>query len=110
MMKKFSLRKKRLRIKRNQLPIYIMIAPMVLFALLPIMYIIFTAFKPIGELFAYPPKLITLRPTWDNFRKLFEASENTVFPLAMYLFNSIVTTISVVLLGMTISVCAAYSL
>ena len=109
-MKKFSLRKKRLRIKRNQLPIYIMIAPMVLFALLPILYIIFTAFKPIGELFAYPPKFITLRPTWDNFRKLFEASENTVFPLAMYLFNSIVTTICVVFFGMTIAVCAAYSL
>lgn len=74
------------------------------------MYIVFTAFKPIGELFAYPPKFITLRPTFDNFRKLFEASENTVFPLSMYLFNSIVTTILVVVLGMVIALCAAYVL
>ena len=109
-MKKFSFRKKRLRVKRSQLPIYIMISPMILFASLPILYIVFTAFKPIGELFAYPPKFITLRPTWDNFSKLFEASENTVFPLSMYLFNSIVSTATVVCLGMAIAVCAAYAL
>lgn len=109
-MKKLSFRKKRLRVKRSQLPIYIMISPMILFASLPILYIIFTAFKPIGELFAYPPKFITLRPTLDNFSKLFEASENTVFPLSMYLFNSIVSTVTVVCLGMAIAVCAAYAL
>lgn len=109
-MKKLKFRKKRLRVKRSQVPIYIMISPMILFASLPILYIVFTAFKPIGELFAYPPKFITLRPTLDNFSKLFEASENTVFPLSMYLFNSIVSTVSVVCLGMAIAVCAAYAL
>jgi len=83
---------------------------MVLLSLLPILYIVFTAFKPIGELFAYPPKFITLRPTFDNFRKLFEASENTVFPLSMYLFNSVVSTVLVVFLGMAIALCAAYVL
>lgn len=109
-MKKLSFRKKRLQVKRNPLPIYIMIAPMILFASLPILYIVFTAFKPVGELFAYPPKFITLRPTLNNFAKLFEASENTVFPLSMYLFNSIVTTLCVVILGMIIALCAAYAL
>ena len=111
-MKKFKLtkRQKRLRIQRSQLPAYIALTPMVLLSLLPILYIVFTAFKPIGELFAYPPKFITLRPTFDNFRKLFEASENTVFPLSMYLFNSIVSTVLVVFLGMAIALCAAYVL
>lgn len=111
-MKKGLLKKrhKRLRLKRSQWPVYIFLTPMVLLSILPIMYIVFTAFKPIGELFAYPPKFITLRPTFDNFRKLFEASENTVFPLSMYLFNSIVTTILVVVLGMVIALCAAYVL
>jgi len=111
-MKKMKLpkRHKRLRIQRSQLPAYIALTPMVLLSLLPILYIVFTAFKPIGELFAYPPKFITLRPTFDNFRKLFEASENTVFPLSMYLFNSVVSTILVVFLGMAIALCAAYVL
>ena len=87
---KLGKKQRRLRIKRPQWHIYLMLAPMVLLSILPIMYIVFTAFKPIGELFAYPPKFYTLNPTWDNFRKLFEASEDTVFPLSMYLFNSIV--------------------
>lgn len=107
---KLGKKQRRLRIKRPQWHIYLMLAPMVLLSILPIMYIVFTAFKPIGELFAYPPKFYTLNPTWDNFRKLFEASEDTVFPLSMYLFNSIVSTVAVVLIGMIISLVAAYAL
>ena len=103
-------KQKKLRMKRSQWPVYLMLAPMVLMSILPIMYIVFTAYKPIGELFAYPPTFITLRPTWDNFRKLFEASEDTIFPLSMYLFNSIVSTAAVVLIGLMIAVAAAYVL
>lgn len=110
-MKKEQKRKqKKLRMKRSQWPVYLMLSPMVLMSILPIMYIVFTAFKPIGELFAYPPKFITLRPTLDNFKKLFEASEDTIFPLSMYLFNSVVSTLAVVLIGLMIAVAAAYVL
>lgn len=107
---KFPKRHKRLRIHRSQWPAYLLLSPMVLMSILPILYIVFTAFKPIGELFAYPPKFITTRPTMDNFKKLFEASEDTVFPLSMYLFNSIVSTLAVVLFGLIIAVAAAYAL
>ena len=107
---KFPKRHKRLRVHRSQWPAYLLLSPMVLMSILPILYIVFTAFKPIGELFAYPPKFITTRPTMDNFKKLFEASEDTVFPLSMYLFNSIVSTLAVVLFGLIIAVAAAYAL
>lgn len=107
---KIGKKQKKFRFKRPQWHIYLLLAPMVLLSILPIMYIVFTAFKPIGELFAYPPKFITLRPTLDNFQKLFEASEDTIFPLSMYLFNSIVSTAAVVLIGMIIAVMAAYAL
>ena len=103
-------KQRKFRFKRPQWHIYLMLAPMVLLSILPIMYIVFTAFKPIGELFAYPPKFITTRPTMDNFKKLFEASEDTVFPLSMYLFNSIVSTLAVVIFGLIIAVAAAYAL
>ena len=103
-------RQKKLRLNRSQWPVYLLLSPMVLMSILPILYIVFTAFKPIGELFAYPPKFITLRPTLDNFKKLFEASEDTIFPLSMYLFNSIVSTAAVVLIGMIIAIAAAYAL
>ena len=46
----------------------------------------------------------------DNFRRLFEATENTLFPLSIYLFNSIVSTGIVVVAGIFISVAAAYVL
>lgn len=108
--KKQNTRQKKLRLKRSQWPIYLLVSPMVLLSVLPIMYIVFTAFKPIGELFAYPPKFITTNPTGDNFRKLFEASEDTIFPLSMYLFNSIVSTAAVVFLGLAIALAAAYVL
>lgn len=107
---KFKKRQKKLRLNRSQWPVYLLLSPMVLMSILPILYIVFTAFKPIGELFAYPPKFITLRPTWDNFRKLFEASEDTIFPLSMYLFNSVVSTLAVVFIGLAIAVAAAYAL
>lgn len=103
-------KQRKFRFKRPQWHIYLLLAPMVLLSILPIMYIVSTAFKPIGELFAYPPKFFTLRPNMDNFRKLFEASEDTIFPLSMYLFNSIVSTAAVVLIGMIIAVMAAYAL
>ena len=107
---KLKKKEKKFRFKRPQWSIYLILMPMVLLSMLPILYIVFTAFKPIGELFAYPPKFITTRPTFDNFRKLFEASEDTVFPLSMYLFNSIVSTAAVVLFGTMIAVAASYAL
>lgn len=93
-----------------QLVVYLILLPMLAVMILPILYIVFTAFKPMGELFAYPPKFITTNPTGDNFRKLFEATENTLFPLSIYLFNSIVSTLIVVGAGIFISVAAAYVL
>ena len=93
-----------------KLVVYLVLLPLLALMLLPILYIVFTAFKPIGELFAYPPRFITTHPTPDNFRKLFEATENTLFPLSIYLFNSIVSTGIVVVAGIFISVAAAYVL
>ena len=93
-----------------QLVVYLVLLPLLALMLLPILYIVFTAFKPIGELFAYPPRFITTHPPPDNCRRLFEATEKTLFPLSIYLFNSIVSTGIVVVAGIFISVAAAYVL
>ena len=94
----------------TQIKFYLVLLPFLLIAFLPIVYIICTAFKPLEELFAYPPRFFASRPTAENFVKLFEASQNTSFPLSMYLFNSIVVTLAVVVFGILISASAAYSL
>lgn len=95
---------------KSQIKFYVILLPFVLLSILPLIYIISTAFKPIEELFAYPPKFFVQNPTWDNFKKLFGAAENTAFPMTLYLFNSIVATVLVVLGGTFISMCAAYAL
>jgi ABC-type glycerol-3-phosphate transport system permease component len=88
----------------------VILLPFVLLSILPLIYIVSTAFKPIEELFAYPPKFFVENPTWDNFKKLFGAAENTAFPMTLYLFNSIIATVLVVIGGTFISMCAAYAL
>ncbi len=96
--------------ERSQIKFYIFLFPYFVIVILPIIYIVCSAFKPIEELFTYPPRFITLRPTWNNFIRLFEASENTIFPLSLYLFNSVIVSLSVIILGIAISVAAAYAI
>lgn len=98
------------RFHRGQIKFYLILAPIVAVALLPLIYIISTAFKPIEELFQYPPTFFVKNPTMDNLRKLFGAANNTTFPMSLYLFNSIVATTLVVILGCLICMLAAYAL
>ena len=96
--------------EKGQIKIYLLVLPMVLLCGLPIVFIIFHAFKPMEELFAFPPKFITLHPTLDNFVKLVKASRSGSIPLSKYFFNSIFVTIAVVFGSLLFSTMAAYAL
>lgn len=98
------------RFEKGQIKIYLMVLPMVLLCGLPIIFIIFHAFKPMEELFAFPPKFITLHPTLDNFAKLIKASRTGSIPLSKYVFNSILVTVAVVFFSLLFSTMAAYAL
>ncbi len=98
------------RFERTQIKFYLILLPFLVIVALPIIYIVSSAFKPTEELFAYPPRFFTQNPTGDNFIKLFEASDNTTFPLSIYLFNSVITTLAVVFFGIVFSSAAAYAL
>lgn len=94
----------------GQIKIFLMVLPLVILTGLPIVFIIFHAFKPMEELFAFPPKFITTNPTLDNFRKLFKASRTAGIPLSKYVFNSILITVLVVFLSLFFSTAASYAL
>ena len=96
--------------EKGQIKIYLLVLPMVLLCGLPIVFIIFHAFKPMEELFAFPPKFITLHPTLDHFVKLVKASRSGSIPLSKYFFNSIFVTIAVVFGSLLFSTMAAYAL
>jgi len=60
-----------------------------LFMLLPVIYIISNAFKPINELFIWPPLLFPREPTLDNFVSMAQIVQNSLVPATRYAFNSI---------------------
>ena len=59
----------------------------------PLLYIINAAFKPISEIFLFPPKLFVQNPTLNNFFDLsvIIADLNVIF--SRYLFNTIIITV-----------------
>ena len=96
--------------EKSQIKIILIILPLVLVMGLPILYIINHAFKPMDELFAYPPKFFVARPTLDNFTKLFKASRTAGIPLSRYIFNSSIITITVVFSSILLSTAAGFAL
>lgn len=77
---------------------------------LPIVYIINHAFKPMDELFAFPPTFFVRRPTLDNFTNLIKVSRNSGIPLSRYIFNSFVITLVTIGLSLVFTTLAAFSL
>ncbi len=96
--------------QRGQIKFLVILLPICFVMVLPIVFIFFNAFKPIDELFAFPPRFYVKNPTWENFNDLFAMASNTKVPATRYLFNSIISTLSVVILTVFISVSAGYVL
>ena len=95
---------------KNQIPILLYLIPIAVFMGLPIVYIINHAFKPMDELFAFPPKFFVSHPSLINFQNLFQAAGTSSIPLSRYVFNSLVVTAAVVFLSVLISTMAAFAL
>ena len=94
----------------QQIKLILAVLPLAIFMLLPIIFIIGHAFKPIDELFAFPPKFFVTRPTLDNFRGLMKASQTSGIPLSRYVFNSLIVTASDVVLSIVLSTSAGFAL
>lgn len=93
----------------SQIKFYLIIVPILFVMILPILYIVFTAFKPISELYAYPPKFITFNLTTQNFNSLLEATSQTGIALGRYVFNSILISVIVIVLSLLMSSLAAFA-
>lgn len=59
------------------------------FMALPLVYAVVTAFKPVEELFLFPPTFWVKRPTVKNFTSLFKLISNLSVPFSRYIFNSL---------------------
>lgn len=95
---------------KDQIKFYAFLIPVALFMALPIVYIVNHAFKPLGELFAFPPKFFAVNPTLDNFTKLSRTTQTSTIALSRYIFNTLIVTIAVVLLTVIIGSMAGFAL
>ncbi|PNS36316.1 MULTISPECIES: carbohydrate ABC transporter permease [unclassified Mesotoga] len=95
---------------KSQLKFYFILIPISSFMVLPIIFIFSQAFKPLDELFLYPPRFLVSRPTFSNFFELFSLSESSNIPVSRYFLNSVITAFLTVVLTVIISVLAGYVL
>lgn len=86
------------------------IAIFAVFSLFPVLFMIGNAFKPLQELYRYPPTVFPQNPTTQNFRDLLEYANDSLVPFTRYLFNTGIL-VGIGCLGqMLLSAMAAYPL
>lgn len=84
--------------RKGNIIIFVFLALLGIFMLFPVYLTAVMSVKPVEELFIFPPKLYTLRPTLKNFTDMFEAIRQNRVPFSRYVFNSISVTVSVTVL------------
>ena len=80
------------------------------FMFLPMVYAISQAFKPLDELWMYPPRFFVRQPTLKNFSDLFTLMNDSWVPFSRYIFNTVFTTIMGTFGHLFIASMCAYSL
>lgn len=108
----FSVRigKKRLKIGPSKIFLYVFMILLVGFTALPLIYMISTAFKPMDELYLFPPRFLVRRPVLKNFSDLVLSLGSSTVPFTRYVFNSLLVTIITVFCTVMVSSMGAYSL
>ncbi|HBQ63579.1 MAG TPA: carbohydrate ABC transporter permease, partial [Clostridiales bacterium] len=81
-----------------------------IFSVLPLVLTVSNAFKPLHELFLFPPRFIVRNPTLDNFSMLFSLLSNSWVPFSRYFFNTVFITVAGTLGHILVCSLAAYPL
>ncbi len=89
---------------------YICLILLLLFTSLPLVYLVSTAFKPLDELFVYPPQFFVRHPTVKNFGDLLTSVSSSVVPFTRYIFNSVWVSVTVVVGTVVLSSMGAFAL
>jgi len=90
--------------------LHIFMVLLVAFTSLPLVYMISTAFKPLDELFIFPPRYFVRKPTVQNFFDLAISLESSTVPFIRYVYNSLLVTTITVVCTVIVSALGAYGL
>lgn len=77
----------------GDLGLTILLGGFALFSAYPLLYAINNAFKPMSEIFLFPPKLFVQNPTLNNFYDLSAIIGNSWVPFSRYMFNTLLITV-----------------
>jgi len=73
--------------------LFLLLACFGAFMAVPLIYAINNAFKPLDELFIFPPRIFVNNPTMDNFYDLIALMGNSWVPLTRYIANTLLITL-----------------
>jgi len=105
------LRKKRVnRSFGGTVALFVFLAGVGAFMVLPLIYAINAAFKPLDEIFVFPPTLFVRNPTLSNFSDLFNLLTTSWVPFTRYIFNTVFITGMGILGHVLLASAAAYPL
>ena len=90
--------------------IYILLILFGIFFVLPLVYSISSAFKPLDEIYLYPPRFFVKNPTFNNFQDLLVVMSSSYVPFTRYVFNTVLTTLFGTLGHLLLGSMAAYVL
>lgn len=86
--------KKRInRSKGGDIALFLFLAICGVLSILPLIMIVNNAFKPMDEIFKFPPNIFVKNPTWNNFYDLGVVLGTSLVPFSRYLFNTVYVTI-----------------
>ncbi|KKO51766.1 ABC transporter permease [Paenibacillus sp. DMB20] len=85
------LHRKRIRNRSRivDLLLFVVLASAGVFMAMPLVFVISNAFKPLDEIFLFPPKFFVRYPTLDNFVTLYHLMSSFWVPYTRYIFNTI---------------------
>jgi ABC-type glycerol-3-phosphate transport system permease component len=89
---------------------YFFLTLLAAFMILPLVYMVSTAFKPLEEMFLYPPRFFVRNPTWQNYSDLLIAISGLSVPFLRFFFNSLLVTTCVTAGSVLVASMAAYPL
>ncbi|MBR2721296.1 MAG: carbohydrate ABC transporter permease [Clostridia bacterium] len=64
-----------------------------IFMFLPMFYVVSQSFKPLDELWMYPPRFLVKNPTFRNYTDLFTLMNDSWVPFSRYIFNTVLTSV-----------------
>lgn len=90
--------------------VFLFLSLIALFMALPMVFVVSNAFKPLSELFIFPPRFFPINPTLENFQNLTSLLGESWLPFSRYVFNTVFITLVGTLGNLIFSSMAAYML